>query len=144
MRLNYRQIAPEGLQKFLDIYGYLHSTTLPEDLLHMLFLRISQLNGCPYCVDLHWKDSVKMGVEPRKLNGLVTWRDMPFFSEKEKTVFAWVEEVTLLPGRQVAPEKLDALKAHFTEREIVDLTYASAHMNALNRIAIAFHAIPTA
>ena len=144
MRMNYRQIPPEGLQKFLDFYGYLKSTTLPQELLHMLFLRISQMNGCPYCVDLHWKDAVKAGVDVRKLNGLVTWRDMPFFNDKEKAVFAWVEEVTRLHGRQVAEAKLDALKPHFTEKEIVDLTFAAAHMNALNRIAIAFHAVPAA
>lgn len=144
MRINYRQTAPEGLQKFLEIYSYLKATTLPETLLHMLFLRISQINGCPYCVDMHFRDAIKAGIDARKLNGLVTWRDMPFFDEKEKAVFAWAEEVTRLHGRQVAEAKLDALKPHFSEKEIVDLTYATAHMNALNRIAIAFHAIPAA
>src|SRR5690606_498039 len=99
MRINYRQTAPEGLQKFLDIYSYLHTTALPEALLHMLFLRISQINGCPYCVDIHFKGAVKAGIDTRKLNGLVTWHDMPFFDEKEKTVFAWAEEVTRLPGQ---------------------------------------------
>lgn len=138
MRLAYHSTAAEGFKAFLAVNTYIASSGLDPALIHMVYLRVSQINGCSYCIDLHWKDAVKEKVDPRRLNGLVAWRHMPFFSAQEKAAFAWAEAVTLLEHAEVPQPLFDALKEQFNDKEITDLTFAVAHMNALNRIAIAF------
>lgn len=142
-RLNYKKIAPTGFNALLNVSEYVAHSGLEESLLHLLYLRVSQINGCPYCIDLHFRDAVKAGSDHRKLNALLIWRDMPFFSESERAVLAWAEAVTMVKDQSVMEESFHQLSLHFNEKEVVDLTFAIAQMNAFNRIAIAFHATPS-
>ncbi len=140
--LAYAKVAPEGFGRILDVSKYIMASGLDEKLIHMVYLRVSQINGCPYCVDMHWKDAKAAGEDLRKLNAVVIWRDTPFFTEKEREALNWAEVVTRLEHQQVPKADFDATNAHFTDKEITDLTFTIAQMNALNRIAIAFHQMP--
>lgn len=141
-RIDYKNIAPEGFKHILSQLKYIAGSGLNEKLVHMIYLRVSQINGCPYCVDLHWKDALAAGEDPRRLNALIIWRDTPFFSGAERAALQWAEAVTLLKNAEAPQQDYDAMKAHFSEKQLVDLTFAIAHMNALNRVAIAFHQTP--
>jgi len=142
-RLHYASIAPEGYKHFGTLTAYLAKSELGEPLVNLVYLRVSQINGCPYCIDLHWRDLRKLGEDEQKLNAVILWRDMPFFTERERAALAWAEAVTRLRDQQVSDEEYEDAKRQFTEKELVDLTSAVAHMNALNRIAIGFHVTPT-
>ncbi|WP_300597931.1 carboxymuconolactone decarboxylase family protein [Niabella sp.] len=142
MRLNYTTVAPEGYRTLLAMYGYLSKTALAPALLHLVYLRVSQINGCPYCVDLHWKDAIQVGEEPRKLNGVSNWKYMPFFTPLEKAALAYAEAITLLPGQEVSDAVYNEARQHFQDKDLVDLGLAIAHMNMLNRVAITFHKVP--
>jgi AhpD family alkylhydroperoxidase len=143
-RLPYASISPDGFQPLQTLSDYAKQSGLESALLHIVYLRISQINGCPYCIDLHWRDARAEGVDERKLNGVVLWRDMPFFSDRERAALAWAEAVTLLRDQHVSDEEFGKARAHFNDKELVDLTLAIANMNALNRVAIAFHSVPVA
>src|SRR4051812_38830873 len=96
-RLDYSAIAPEGHKALTALYRYLPSCGLPPGLLHLVFLRISQINGCAYCVDLHFRDALRDGDDARRLNGVAVWRETPFFSERERAALGWAESLTRLP-----------------------------------------------
>jgi AhpD family alkylhydroperoxidase len=138
VRLPYWKADKVGFNKMLDISEHLAQSGLEEPLRHMLYLRVSQINGCGYCVDVHWKDAVKAGVDPRKLNGVIAWRHTPFFSPREQAAFAWAEAVTTLEHQEVPTALFEAMKGHFSEEEIMSVTLHVTHMNAFNRLAIAF------
>ncbi|MEE6187453.1 carboxymuconolactone decarboxylase family protein [Niabella digestorum] len=142
MRIDYGTVAPEGYKTLLAMYGYLKHTALPASLLHIVYLRVSQINGCPYCIDLHWKDAINSGEDARKLNAIVKWKDMPFFSKKEKAALALAEAMTILKDQEVPEAILNEARQHFNEKDLVDLSFAIAHMNMLNRVAITFHKVP--
>ena len=142
-RLPYASISPDGFQPFRTLDKYLKTSSgLESTLLHIVYLRVSQINGCPYCVDLHWRDARAEGEDERKLNGVVLWRDMPFFSQRERAALAWAEAVTRLRDQHVSDEEFAEAHKVFNDKEIVDLTMAIANMNAMNRVAIAFLAVP--
>jgi AhpD family alkylhydroperoxidase len=141
-RLPYASIAPDGYRHWKEFLDYLHKSGLEAGLLNLVFLRISQINGCAYCVDAHWRDARQAGEDDQRLNGLVVWRDTPFFTERERAALAWAEAVTRLPDGQVSEERFAAVRGRFNDKELVDLTLAAAHMNALNRVAIAMHVTP--
>jgi AhpD family alkylhydroperoxidase len=143
-RLPYATIAPEGFGHVLALSNYLAKSELGENLLNLVYLRVSQINGCPYCVDLHWRDARKSGEDERRLNALIVWRDAPFFTERERAALAWAEAVTRLRDQRVPDEEFEKAKSQFTDKELVDLTFAISHMNSLNRIAIGFHVTPVA
>lgn len=142
MRLDYSKVSPDGYRALLSMYGYLKNSTLPSALLHIVYLKVSQLNGCPYCVDLHWRDAIREGVDGRKLNAVSNWKHMPFFTETERAALSLAEEVTLLPGQEISDRVYENAKQYFNERELLDLTLALGHMNMLNRVAITFHKVP--
>ena len=105
-------------------------------------LRVSQINGCAYCVDLHTIEARKAGEPAQRLDCLTVWREVPFFDAAEKAALAWAEAVTTISDNG-APEPLyAALSGHFTEHQIVDLTLIVAQMNAWNRLAISFRHLP--
>lgn len=105
-------------------------------------LRISQLNGCAYCVDLHTMEARRAGETQQRLDCLTVWREVPFFSSSEKAALAWAEAVTLIVENGAPKVLFDDLSAHFSEQQIVDLTLIIAQMNAWNRMAISFGHLP--
>ena len=116
-----------------------------EDRLRAIIeLRVSQINGCAYCVDLHTQEARNSGEPQQRLDCLTVWREVPFFDDAERAALEGAEAVTLIT-KNGAPEPLyDSLSAHFSERQIVDLTLIIAQMNAWNRLAISFPHLPKA
>lgn len=135
-RLQYRTLSPALYAALGGVSQALTKSALGMQLINLVYQRVSQINGCAYCVDLHYRDLRKTGESEQRLNSLVTWREAPFYSERERAALDWVEAVTLIGETRAPQELFDALRPHFSDTEIADLTFAIATMNAWNRMAI--------
>src|SRR5690242_1941615 len=100
-RIIAEKAAPGAYRALLGVHSYLESSGLDHALLHLVYLRASQLNGCAYCTDMHWKDARAAGHSEQKLSLLAVWREMEFFSPRERAALEWTESVTLIAGRAV-------------------------------------------
>jgi uncharacterized peroxidase-related enzyme len=140
-RLHYRLVAPDGPNLLSAVSAY-NAKNVDAKLRALVELRTSQINGCAYCLSLHTEEARHAGEDQQRLETLSAWRETPFFTDKERAALAWAEAVTVLGPHGVAQEVFDALKAHFTEKEIVDLTLVIATMNAWNRLNISFGNVP--
>ena len=118
------------------------SSGLPENLLHLIKMRASQLNGCAYCLDMHSKDARANGETEQRLYGLEAWRETPYYTEKERAALEWTESLTLVAQTHVLDEVYERARKEFSEQELVDLTYAVAAINVWNRLAISTRAVP--
>ena len=144
-RLDYAQAAPAGYKALGSVHSYIHGCGLEKELIDLVYLRVSQLNGCAYCLDSHSRDLLKQGVSLEKLMLLAAWREaLPLFSPRERAALAWAESVTQVAQTEVPDEHYAEAKALFDDKEIADLTLAIALMNALNRVAISFRKVPAA
>jgi AhpD family alkylhydroperoxidase len=141
-RLDYRQIRPEPLQAMLSLEKYIRSCGLDAAFLHLLKLRASQINGCAYCIDMHWLDARAAGESERRLYALDAWRESPFYTDRERAALGWIEALTLVADTHVPDEAFEEARKHFSEKEVVDLTYVAVAINGWNRIAIAMRAQP--
>jgi AhpD family alkylhydroperoxidase len=137
-RLDYSKAAPDGTGILRQLERYLKNAGLEPDLLELVRLRASQINGCAYCIDMHTKDARSHGESEQRLYGVTAWREMPFYSERERAALAWCETVTLIGEGRVPDEIYSLARNHFTERELVDLTLAVIAINSWNRLAISF------
>lgn len=138
-RLNWNAIAPEGAKALASVHHYVTKNTgLPEELIHLVFLRVSQINGCAYCIDMHSRDLRKtMSVD--RVTLVPVWEDAPhLFSDQQRAALAWAEEVTRVSETHASDEAYAAASAAFSEKELVDLTIAIATMNAYNRLGVPF------
>jgi AhpD family alkylhydroperoxidase len=140
-RFDPQQTAKEPLASMFAIENYLAKCEPGVWLLHLVKARASQINGCAYCIDMHTKDARAAGETEQRLYALSTWRETPFFTDRERAAFAWTEAVTLISGG-VPDTAFDEANKCFNERELVDLTWAAVAINAWNRIAINSRAIP--
>lgn len=144
-RLNYTEVAPAGLKALGGVYGYVTQSGLPGPLVNLVYLRVSQINGCAYCIDLHSRDLLKEGLAVEKLVLVQAWREAgPLFDERERAALAWSETVTRVADTTVPEDEYDAAHAVFDDKELVDLTLAVGLMNTYNRLAISFRAPPRA
>ncbi|MDA9531069.1 carboxymuconolactone decarboxylase family protein [Bradyrhizobium sp. CCBAU 25338] len=144
-RLDYNQIAPAGIKALGGVYGYVLQSRLSATLIELVYLRISQINNCAYCLDMHTRDLLKKGENVEKIALLQAWREAGnLFDEREQAALAWAETVTRVAETGVPNEAYQAARAVFEERELVDLTIAISLMNAYNRMAISFRATPAA
>ncbi len=141
-RLDYRKFAPEALKAMLAMESYLSQCGLDHNLIHLLKLRASQVNGCAFCIDMHWKDARTGGETEQRLYGLDAWRESPYYTDRERAALSWTEAVTLISSTHAPDEEFSELQKHFSEKEIVDLVYAISTINAWNRIAISLRAVP--
>ena len=139
-RLNYVPLAPGGIKAMLDLEKYLHSSGLDHGLLHLIKMRASQINGCAYCLDMHSKDARAGGETEQRLYGLSAWEEAPYYTPRERVALAWTEAVTEVADGHVPDAVFEAVRPHFTDKELVDLTFAVMVINAWNRLAIAFRA----
>ncbi|WP_299917026.1 carboxymuconolactone decarboxylase family protein [uncultured Roseobacter sp.] len=119
-----------------------HMPTIDAKLRALIELRVSQINGCVYCVDLHTCEARADGETEQRLDCLTVWRECPFFSNSEKAALAWAEAITLLPDNGAPDHLFGAIKAEFSDAQIVDLTLIIAQMNAWNRLAVSFGHLP--
>lgn len=144
-RIDYNQIAPNGIKALGSVYGYIMQSGLPAELVELVYLRISQINNCAYCLDMHTRDLIKKGVKIEKLALVQAWAEAGhLFSERERAALAWAETVTRVAETNVPDEAFRAALAVFEEKELVDLTIAIGLMNAYNRMAISFRNTPQA
>lgn len=141
-RIDYRKFAPEALKAMLALESYLAHSGLDHNFIHLLKLRASQINGCAFCIDMHWKDARAGGETEQRLYGLDAWRESPYYADRERAALAWTEAVTLISSTHAPDEEFAELEKHFSEAEIVDLIYVISTINAWNRIAIATRAVP--
>ncbi|PYV51267.1 MAG: carboxymuconolactone decarboxylase [Acidobacteria bacterium] len=139
-RIDGLKVAPGAYHAMLGLETYLHQCGLEIPLLHLIKLRASQINGCAYCIDMHWKDLRAIGENEQRLYGLDAWRESPYYSERERAALAWTEAVTLVASTQVPDAVYEEARRHFNEKEITNLTLAVATINAWNRLAISLRA----
>jgi AhpD family alkylhydroperoxidase len=111
-------------------------------LLNLIKLRASQINGCAYCLDMHWKDLRAAGENEQRLYGLDAWRESPYYTDRERAALAWTEAVTAITKGHVPDEVYEEVHRQFKEKELADLTLAVAAINAWNRLAISARTTP--
>jgi AhpD family alkylhydroperoxidase len=144
-RLDYTQIAPAGVKALGGVYGYVTQSSLSPVLVDLVYLRISQINNCAYCLDMHTRDLLKKGQKIEKLALVQAWAEGgTLFDARERAALAWAETVTRVADTGVPDEAYQAARAVFEERELVDLTIAIGLMNVYNRMAISFRNTPQA
>lgn len=144
-RMNYNAAAAAGMKALGTVYGYVRQSGLPSRLIDLVYLRVSQINGCAYCIDAHSRDLLKGGLPVEHLVLVAAWPEADgIFSEQEKAALAWAQAVTRLGERGVADSDYEAAAVAFDEKQLADLTIAISLMNAYNRIAISFRATPAA
>src|SRR5678815_4858693 len=121
-RFDYSAVAPGAYQAMRGLEKYLHDCGLEESLIHLIKLRASQINGCAYCLDMHWKDLRALGESELRLYLLDAWRESPQYTARERAALAWTEAVTLVAHDQVPDEVYEQARAQFSECELADLT----------------------
>ena len=141
-RFDYDKAAPGVYKAMMGLEKYLHTCGLEESLLHLIKLRASQVNGCAYCLDMHWKDLRAIGEKEQRLYSLDAWRECPYYTERERAALAWTEAVTLITSGHVPDAVHEQARASFSEKELADLTCAVATINAWNRLAIPARTVP--
>ena len=129
-------------QKVIKALGglsvYLAKSSLEPQLINLIDFRVSQINGCAYCLDMHSKDLREAGETEQRLYTIAAWREAPFYSERERAALAWAEAVTKLKDGNVPDEVYEDARRQFSEEELIDLTVAVTTINTYNRINIAF------
>jgi len=144
-RLDYNQVAPNGAKALGGVYGYVLQSGLPGELVDLVYLRVSQINNCAYCLDMHTRELLKRGVKIEKLALVQAWEEGgDLFSEAERAALAWAETVTLVAETGVPDGAYEAARQVFDEKQLVDLTIAISLMNSYNRMAISFRNTPQA
>lgn len=138
-RINYPTIAPNGIKALAGLSQYLHQEGFDPKLKALVELRVSQINGCAYCLDQHNHEARALGELQQRLDCLSAWRETDFYTDREGAAFAWAETLTTISITHAPDEIYQALGKHFSEKEIVDLTLVIVNMNAWNRLAIGFH-----
>jgi AhpD family alkylhydroperoxidase len=139
-RLSFKDANPAALRALLALEGYVRKTGLEHGLLDLVCLRVSQINGCAYCVDMHGKDLLAAGEKPERLAMLCVWREAPSFTARERAALAYAEAVTTLGREGVSDAVYEAAHKEFGDAALVDLTLAVATINAWNRLNVAFQA----
>ena len=144
-RMDYLHAAPGGMKAFGSVHGYVAQCGLPASLVDLVYLRVSLINGCAYCIDMHSRDLLKGGMAAEKLVLVPAWREAgALFDARERAALAWAETVTRAAQTAVPDEDYQAASAVFGDKELADLTIAVGLMNAYNRLAISFRTPPQA
>ena len=141
-RMEYWKVAPGGYKAMSSLEAYLRESGVDKRLLHMVKLRASQINGCAYCIDMHWKDARAAGESEQRLYGLDAWREAPYYTDRERAALEWTEALTRVTDGHVPDVVYDAVRGHFSEKELADLAWAVAAINAWNRLSISSRAEP--
>jgi AhpD family alkylhydroperoxidase len=131
-------VAPEAYEALRGLERYLARCGLPHELIELVKLRVSMINGCAFCTDMHWRRLREAGEPEPRLYGLGAWREAPGYSARERAALAWAEAVTALGAAGVPDAAYAEAEAAFTRKEIADLTWAVAAINAWNRVCAAF------
>jgi AhpD family alkylhydroperoxidase len=141
-RINAAEAGRAVLKAMLELSATVSKSGLEKRLLHLLDFRVSQINGCAYCLDMHSKDLRAAGETEQRLYLLDAWRESPFYTERERAALAWAEAVTLVREGHVPDEVYEQARAQFGEEELANLTLAVVAINGWNRLNIAFRTEP--
>jgi len=141
-RIDVAKVAPGVIEAMLGLEHYLRRSGLEESLVTLVCLRASQINGCAYCIDMHWKDLRAAGESEQRLYGLDAWEESPYYSGRERAALAWTEAVTKIRDGHVPEEAHEMAREFFSEKELADLTLAVAAINAWNRLNVAARTVP--
>ena len=142
-RLDYVAASPAGMKALGTVYGHVLKSGLPHALVTLVYLRISQINGCAYCIDMHSRELLKLGLPLEKVVLVPVWREGgAMFDAAERATLAWAETVTLVASTGIPDEDYQAAAAVFSATELADLTIAIGVMNSYNRLAIGFRRPP--
>ena len=136
-RITYNTLAPEPFKKLYDLSMSVHKSGLGTKVIDLVFLRVSQINGCAFCLDMHARDLLKQGEDLQRIVSLDAWRDSDFYSPKERAALAWAEAANAMDEHALDAASVE-LHQHFEEREIVELTFAVATINAWNMLNVSF------
>ena len=137
-RLRALNIAPEAYAALQNVEKYLEKSGLDRKLAHLVKMRASQINGCAYCLDMHSRDARKLGESEQRLYLLDAWHESSLFDARERAALAWTDALTRIDRTHAPDADFEALRAHFSEKEIVDLTVLIGMINLWNRVAIGF------
>jgi AhpD family alkylhydroperoxidase len=141
-RIDLRDLTAGGYRAMLGLEHYLATCGLDKQLLDLIRLRVSQMNGCAYCLDMHWKDLRAEGESEQRLYSLDAWPETPYYTERERAALAWAEAVTRVADTHVPDEVYELARGQFDEQQLADLTLATVAINGWNRLNIAFRTIP--
>ncbi len=137
VRIDLNETAPEATKAMFALENYVRHSSLDRALVELVKIRVSQINGCAFCIDMHTKDARAAGESEQRIYALSAWREAPFFDARERAALAWAEAVTRLEGGAVPDAIYDEASDHYGPRELVDLTCAVVAINGWNRLAIA-------
>jgi AhpD family alkylhydroperoxidase len=132
------KLLEKGMGAVRTLFGlnaYIKKSKIDAKLAHLIEFRVSQINGCAYCLDMHWKDAVSLGESEQRLYGVSAWRESPYYSERERAALAWAEAVT---KAHVSDEVYAEAESQFTDEELIDLTIIVTTVNTWNRLNLAF------
>jgi AhpD family alkylhydroperoxidase len=141
-RLSNTTVTGGAMKAMYGLEAYLKTASIEAPLLHLVKLRVSQLNGCAYCIDMHYKDLRSVGENEQRLYMLDAWREAPFYTARERAALEWAEALTFVAENHVPDELFERIRTELSEAEIVDLTLAVTTINAWNRLSIAFRTEP--
>jgi AhpD family alkylhydroperoxidase len=135
---NYPKVSPEAFKAMLALSAATKNSGLDAKLLELVKIRASQINGCAYCLDMHTQDARALGETEQRIHLVSVWREAPFYTDRERAALAWTEAVTKVAETQVPDDVYNEVRAHFSEKEAVDLNWAVVTINAWNRLAVSF------
>jgi AhpD family alkylhydroperoxidase len=141
-RLNIMEVGKDAFGAVFGLNKYLAKATIEKSLLHLIELRVSQMNSCAYCIDMHSKDLRHEGETEQRIYMLTAWRETPLYTDRERAALEWAEAVTFLADSHVPDEVYDRVKEQFNEQELFDLTFAVSAINLWNRFNVAFRTTP--
>ncbi|HEU4869579.1 MAG TPA: carboxymuconolactone decarboxylase family protein [Pyrinomonadaceae bacterium] len=141
-RIDFLKVGQGAINALLGVEKYVHSSGLETTLLDLIKLRASQINGCAYCIDMHWKDLRAAGESEQRLYGLDAWEESPYYSDRERAALAWTEAVTNIHEGHVPDSVFEYVRKSFTDQELADLTVAITAINSWNRLNIAARTVP--
>ena len=135
-RLPWHQLAPQAYKAMAGVNAALAGSGLGKKLIDLVQLRVSQLNACAYCVDMHARDLLAQGEDMQRINSLQTWHEVSFFDARERAALQWAESLTQVAATHAPDADFEPLRSHFDEREIAELSVVVAMMNAWNRMGV--------
>jgi AhpD family alkylhydroperoxidase len=142
MRVDYQKAAPDAVKAMYGLSNYVKNCSIEENLRLLVELRVSLINGCAFCIDLHSNELRAAGELQQRIELVSVWEEVPFYTNREKAALKWAETLTRVSQNHVPDEVFEEVSPHFTETELVDLTMVIVGMNAWNRIAISFRQVP--
>ena len=141
-RIDYQKQSPELFKKFVEFSFALKQSAIEQSIRELVDLRVSQLNACAFCVDMHVKEATMHGERALRLHHIATWRESTLFSPRERAALAWAEILTQVPAQGVPDDIYERVRTQLSEKELSDLTFQVMAINAWNRVNIGFRVVP--